>query len=49
MQPITPYLLYEDGEASVTQELNDKPFGAPRCGCTDPHGHGRHFAPQLDA
>jgi PhnB protein len=35
--------------ATVTQELNDTPFGHRQYGCSDPQGHEWYFAQQLDA
>ena len=35
--------------ASVTQELNDTPFGSRQYGCSDPQGHEWYFADGLDA
>jgi uncharacterized glyoxalase superfamily protein PhnB len=35
--------------ATVTQELNETPFGARQYGCMDPQGHGWYFAQLLDA
>jgi uncharacterized glyoxalase superfamily protein PhnB len=35
--------------ATVTQALNDTPFGYRQYGCVDPQGHGWYFAQPIDA
>ncbi len=34
--------------ATVTQELNDTPFGNRQYGCSDPQGHEWYFAQRLE-